>query len=95
MKAYCVYDIYSDWNILIFAPNAGRAKSLFMSHSPDPYGHEYTDIRASRKSAYDGIYNEEIVIEHNSQLPDDRPYYEEALTFMGIDVRDRTGEYYG
>jgi hypothetical protein len=66
-----------DGSLLVFAPTASKARMLGMKKGPWEWDF-YTDTRARRARAWDGIFNEEKVIETNDELPKGtKPFYDD------------------
>jgi len=65
----------------VFAKSAGKAKSLalewFNSTFYDVY--LYTDIQALRRMEFDGLFDNEFVVDSNDYLPKDKPFYSDDL----------------
>ena len=68
-----------DGSLLVFAATAGRARMLGMKQGPWEWDF-YTDTRAKRAKAWDGIFTKEKVIETNDELPvGTTPFYDDDM----------------
>lgn len=64
MKAYAIRTDWSDGSVVVFAENAGKAKSLALS-TDLLCSENYTDIRTTRLHKIDHLYNGNIMPDWN------------------------------
>lgn len=92
MKAWIVGSRYIDWNdhyaILIHAETREKARMVFIDICPDWIDYKYTDVRAVRIPALDGVpFTYENVSRAKIFLDDDDyPLSEHWLNFCPCDI---------
>lgn len=79
MKAYNVYpgdNMFHEGCVLVYANTRNKARQLGFKKGPWN-GYDYIDFNALRVKPFDNVFNKEIVIESNKELPEGLIFFDE------------------